>query len=231
MLEVKDIDVFYGRVQVLWDVSFNVKEGELLAIIGANGAGKTTIMKSIMGFLHPKKGIITFRGERINPLSTHQIASRGISLVPEGRKLFRKMTVLENLKAGAYLKGIQQNSLKQVFDLFPILYERKTQQAGTLSGGQSQMLAIGRALMSNPKLILLDEPSLGLAPNLVFSLFETINVLNANGLTVLIVEQHIHQVLAIAQRAYLLENGSIALEGSGSEMLNNEHVKKAYLGI
>ena len=231
MLEVKDIDAFYGRVQVLWNVSFNVKEGELLAIIGANGAGKTTIMKSIMGFLHPKKGIITFRGEKINLLSTHQIASRGISLVPEGRKLFRKMTVLENLKAGAYLKGVQQNSLKQVFDLFPILFERKTQQAGTLSGGQSQMLAIGRALMSNPKLLLLDEPSLGLAPNLVFSLFKTINVLNANGLTVLIVEQHIHQVLAIAQRAYLLENGSIALEGSGSEMLNNEHVKRAYLGI
>ena len=231
ILKVENIDVFYGRIQVIWDVSFNVRKGELLAIIGANGAGKTTLLKSIMGFLHPGKGTIIFQGKKIEQLSTYQIAGLGISLVPEGRQLFRKMTVLENLKAGAYLKGIQEDSLEYVFNLFSALSGRKNQYAGTLSGGESQMLAIGRALMSKPKLLLLDEPSLGLAPKLVISLFQTVRKLNEQGITVVIVEQHVHQALEIAHRAYLLENGSIILEATGSEMLNSERVKKAYLGV
>jgi branched-chain amino acid transport system ATP-binding protein len=187
-----------------------------------------------MGLLTPKKGSIFYEGKRIDHLPSYNIVKKGISLVPEGRRLFPKLTVLENLEIGNYLKNIRtfrQDLLKQIFEFFPILFEIKNQEARTLSGGESQMLAIARALMSKPKLLLLDEPSLGLAPNLVTSLFQTIKKLNKHGLTIIIVEQHVSQILEIADRAYLLENGSIILEDTGSKMLNNPHVKKAYLGL
>lgn len=234
MLEIKSIDTYYGETKVLWNISLNVRQGELLAIIGPNGAGKTTLMRTIMGLLAPKKGVIFYEGERIDHLPSYNIVKKGIALVPEGRRLFPKLTVLENLEIGNYLKNIRlfrQDLLKQTFEFFPVLFERKNQEAQTLSGGESQMLAIARALMSKPKLLLLDEPSLGLAPNLVTSLFQTVKELNKQGLTVIIVEQHVSQVLEIADRAYLLENGSIVLEDSGNKMLDNEHVKKAYLGL
>jgi len=234
MLEIKSIDAYYGETKVLWNISLNVRQGELLAIIGPNGAGKTTIMRTIMGLLTPKKGTIFYEGERIDHLPSYNIVKKGIALVPEGRRLFPKLTVLENLEIGNYLKNIRpfrQDLLKQTFEFFPIIVERKNQEAQTLSGGESQMLAIARALMSKPKLLLLDEPSLGLAPNLVTSLFQTIKKLNKHGLTIIIVEQHVSQVLEMADRAYLLENGSIILEDSGNKMLDNEHVKKAYLGL
>ena len=234
MLKVESIDVYYGETKVLWNISLNLKQGELLAIIGPNGAGKTTIMRTIIGLLAPKKGVIFYEDKKIDHLPSYNIVKKGIALVPEGRRLFPKLTVLENLEIGNYLKNIRtfrQDLLKQTFEFFPILLERKNQEAQTLSGGESQMLAIARALMSKPKLLLLDEPSLGLAPNIVTYLFQTIKKLNEHGLTVIIVEQHVSQVLEIANRAYLLENGSIILEDTGSKMLNNEHVKKAYLGL
>lgn len=234
MLEIKSIDAYYGETKVLWNISLNVRQGELLAIIGPNGAGKTTMMRTIMGLLTPKKGTIFYEGERIDHLPSYNIVKKGIALVPEGRRLFPKLTVLENLEIGNYLKNIRtfrQDLLKQTFKFFPILFERKNQEAQTLSGGESQMLAIARALMSKPKLLLLDEPSLGLAPNLVTSLFQTIKKLNKHGLTIIIVEQHVSQVLEMADRAYLLENGSIILEDTGTKILNNPHVKKAYLGL
>jgi branched-chain amino acid transport system ATP-binding protein len=234
MLEIKSIDAYYGETKVLWSISLNVKQGELLAIIGPNGAGKTTIMRTIMGLLAPKKGSIFYEGKIIDHLPSYNIVKKGIALVPEGRRLFPKLTVLENLEIGNYLKNIRtfrQDLLKQTFEFFPILSERKNQEARTLSGGESQMLAIARALMSKPRLLLLDEPSLGLAPNLVTSLFQTIKKLNKHGLTIIIVEQHVSQVLEAADRAYLLENGSIILEDTGSKMLGNPHVKKVYLGL
>ena len=234
MLKIESVDVYYGETKVLWNISLNVKQGELLAIIGPNGAGKTTIMRTIIGLLVPKKGVIFYEDEKIDHLPTYNIVKKGIALVPEGRRLFPKLTVLENLEIGNYLKNIRifrQDLLKQTFEFFPILFERKNLEAQTLSGGESQMLAIARALMSKPKLLLLDEPSLGLAPNIVTDLFQTIKKLNEHGLTVIIVEQHVSQVLEFANRAYLLENGSIILEDTGSKILNNEHVKKAYLGL
>ena len=234
MLKVKSIDAYYGKTHVLWDVSFNVKSGELLAIVGPNGAGKTSIMRTLTGLLRPKKGTVLYENERIDHLPPYEIVKKGMALVPEGRRLFPKLTVLENLEVGNYLQNIRnfrQDLLQQVFELFPVLSERHNQQAQTLSGGESQMLAIGRALMSKPKLLLLDEPSLGLAPNLVTFLFKIVKRLNEYGMTIIIVEQHISQVLEVVDRAYLLENGSIILEATGKEMLNNEHVKKAYLGI
>lgn len=234
MLKIESVDVYYGETKVLWNISLNLKQGELLAIIGPNGAGKTTIMRTIIGLIAPKKGAIFYEDEKIDHLPSYNIVKKGIALVPEGRRLFPKLTVLENLEIGNYLKNIRifrQDLLKQTFEFFPILFERKNQEAQTLSGGESQMLAIARALMSKPKLLLLDEPSLGLAPNIVTYLFQTIKKLNEHGLTIIIVEQHVSQVLEIANRAYLLENGSIILEDTGSKMLNNEHVKKAYLGL
>jgi len=234
MLKIESVDVYYGETKVLWNISLNLKQGELLAIIGPNGAGKTTILRTIIGLLEPKKGAIFYEDEKIDHLPSYNIVQKGIALVPEGRRLFPKLTVLENLEIGNYLKNIRifrQDLLKQTFEFFPILLERKNQEAQTLSGGESQMLAIARALMSKPKLLLLDEPSLGLAPNIVTHLFQTIKKLNEHGLTVIIVEQHVSQVLEIANRAYLLENGFIVLEDTGSKMLNNEHVKKAYLGL
>ncbi len=234
MLSVEAIDAGYGETQVLWGVSLQLRQGELLAVIGPNGTGKTTLMRTLTGLLPVRRGRIRFEGERIDLLPPHEIVQRGIALVPEGRRLFPKLTVLENLETGNYLKRLRagrRELLEQVFALFPRLAERKDQLAHTLSGGESQMLAIGRALMSNPRLLLLDEPSLGLAPNLVKSLFQTVTALNRQGRTVVIVEQHVSQVLEIAHRSYLLENGAITLEAPGRQMLENEYVKKAYLGL
>lgn len=233
MLELSKIDVFYGDLQVIWDASFRVKKGEIVAILGPNGAGKTTLLKTISGVLKPRSGTITFLGERIDAVHSHQIVELGISHVPEGRRLFPQMTVLENLEMGAYSRKARKkksDALERVFQLFPILKERKNQLAGTLSGGEQQMLAIGRGLMSNPLLLMLDEPSLGLAPKLVSKTFEIVREINDEGLTVLLVEQNIHYALELADRAHVLETGRIVLEGEGKRLLNDPYVKKAYLG-
>jgi branched-chain amino acid transport system ATP-binding protein len=234
MLTIDSIDVFYDETQVLWEVSLECREGEILAVVGPNGAGKTTLMLALTGLLHPRGGTIRFQGKRIEHLPPHEIVKLGVAMVPEGRRLFPKLTVLENLEVGNYLREnrVRRASfLEQVYSLFPRLYERRSQLAQTLSGGESQMLAVGRALMSNPRLLAMDEPSLGLAPNMVDALFDTVQKLNDQGRTILIVEQHVSQALEIANRAYLLENGSVALAGLGAEMLDDEHVKKAYLGL
>lgn len=234
LLQLKSIDAFYSDTQILRGISLEAEKGELIAIIGPNGAGKTTIMNVITGLLKPSNGKIFFQNERIDNLLPFDIVEKGIALSPEGRGLFPKLTVLENLEMGNYLKKIRpyrKELLKQMFKLFPILEERKNQLAETLSGGESQMLAIARAMMSKPKLLLLDEPSLGLAPNLVSELFKNIQYLNEIGITILIVEQHVHKVLKIVNKAYLLENGRIVLEDTGIKMLRNAHVKKSYLGL
>lgn len=234
MLEIKNIDVFYGDLQVIWDLSMYVNDGEIVALIGANGAGKSTTLKTISGLLTPKKGDIIFNGELINKIPAYELIKKGIAHVPEARRLFTEMTVEENLEIGA-LKGEakrdREKNKKMVFELFPRLYERKKQLAGTLSGGEQQMLAIGRGLMSKPKLMMFDEPSLGLAPILVKEVFRVIKSLRETGITVLIVEQNVKQTLAIADRAYVIENGRIVLTGLGQELLNNPHVQTAYLGI
>lgn len=234
MLEIKNIDVFYGDLQVIWDLSMYVNDGEIVALIGANGAGKSTTLKTISGLLTPKKGEIIFNGELINKIPAYELIKKGIAHVPEARRLFTEMTVEENLEIGA-LKGEakrdREKNKKMVFELFPRLYERKKQLAGTLSGGEQQMLAIGRGLMSKPKLMMFDEPSLGLAPILVKEVFRVIKSLRETGITVLIVEQNVKQTLAIADRAYVIENGRIVLTGLGQELLNNPHVQTAYLGI
>lgn len=234
MLEIKNIDVFYGDLQVIWDLSMYVNDGEIVALIGANGAGKSTTLKTISGLLTPKKGDIIFNGELINKIPAYELIKKGIAHVPEARRLFTEMTVEENLEIGA-LKGEakrdREKNKKMVFELFPRLFERKKQLAGTLSGGEQQMLAIGRGLMSKPKLMMFDEPSLGLAPILVKEVFRVIKSLRETGITVLIVEQNVKQTLAIADRAYVIENGRIVLTGLGQELLNNPHVQTAYLGI
>ena len=234
MLEVKNIDVFYGDVQVIWDISFNVKQGEIVALIGANGAGKSTTLKTISGILRPKKGEILFNDIPLHKIEPYRLIELGIAHVPEARRLFVEMSVEENLDMGS-LKGEakkEREITKQlVFELFPRLLERQRQLAGTLSGGEQQMLAIGRGLMSKPKLQMFDEPSLGLSPILVKDIFNVIKRIKEEGTTVLIVEQNVKQTLAIADRVYVLENGRIALEGTGAELLNNEHVKTAYLGV
>jgi branched-chain amino acid transport system ATP-binding protein len=232
MLKINKINVSYGKLQVLWDVSFEVNKGDITAIIGPNGAGKTTILRTIAGLLKPLSGSITFMNEKIDGIPPNKIVKRGISLVMEGRKLFPKMTVLENLEMGAYTKWDERfDMLEKIFQIFPILKERKNQLAGTLSGGEQQMLAIARALMSRPKLLMLDEPSLGLAPKLVLQIFDLVKEINDNGVTILLVEQNVKHALELASRAYVLENGRIVLEGKGNELLENEYVKKAYLGI
>jgi len=234
LLQLKSIDAFYYETQVLWNVSLIANKGELTAIIGSNSAGKTTIMKIITGLLKPVNGQVIYQDERIDNLPSYKIVERGIALSPEGRCLFPKLTVLENLEIGNYLKKMRpyrEELIQEMFELFPILKERKKQLAETLSGGESQMLAIARAMMSKPRLLLLDEPSLGLAPNLVSSLFKVIKKLNDMGITIMIVEQHVSQVLKIADRAYLLENGHITMEDTGMNMLQNKHIKTAYLGI
>jgi branched-chain amino acid transport system ATP-binding protein len=234
VLEIKNIDVFYGDVQVIWDISFNVNQGEIVALIGANGAGKSTTLKTISGILRPKKGEILFNDIPINKVEPYRLIELGIAHVPEARRLFVEMSVEENLDMGS-LKGEAKNereiTKELVFELFPRLLERRRQLAGTLSGGEQQMLAIGRGLMSKPRLQMFDEPSLGLSPILVRDIFNVIKRIKAEGTTVLIVEQNVKQTLAIADRAYVLENGKIVLQGTGQSLLNNEHVRTAYLGI
>ncbi|HBH62888.1 MAG TPA: branched-chain amino acid ABC transporter ATP-binding protein [Nitrospiraceae bacterium] len=234
MLEIKNIDVFYGDVQVIWDVAFEVKKGEVVALIGANGAGKSTTLKTISGILRPKKGEIIFDGTPINKVEPFRLIEMGIALCPEARRLFVEMTVEENLDMGSLrgeAKKQRQKTKEMVFELFPRLSERRRQLAGTLSGGEQQMVAIGRGLMSLPKLLMFDEPSLGLAPILVREIFAVIKRIRQEGTTVLIVEQNTKQTLSIADRAYVLENGEITLQGAGQALLNDEHVKKAYLGV
>jgi branched-chain amino acid transport system ATP-binding protein len=234
VLEVRSIDVSYGDVQVIWDVSFTVNKGEVVALIGANGAGKSTILKTISGILRPSRGEILFQGEPIHKREPYRLIESGIVHVPEARRLFVEMTVEENLDMGS-LKGnarIEREKTKEiVFQLFPRLLERRRQLAGTLSGGEQQMLAVGRGLMSKPVLQMYDEPSLGLAPILVSDIFNVIKTIKEQGTTVLIVEQNVKQTLAIADRAYVLENGRIVLQGTGQSLLGNEHVKTAYLGV
>ena len=234
MLEIKNIDVFYGDVQVIWDVSFNVKRGEIVALIGANGAGKSTILRAISGILRPKKGGILFEGKPIYTLDAFKLIELGIAHVPEARRLFVEMTVEENLDMGS-LRGeartLREKTKETVFELLPRLRERRRQLAGTLSGGEQQMLAVGRGLMSLPKLQMFDEPSLGLAPLLVRDIFNTIKKINKEGTTVLIVEQNVKQTLLVANRGYVLETGKITNQGTGQALLSNEHVKTAYLGV
>jgi len=234
LLEVSGLESSYGELKVVWGIDLEVDGGERGSMVGANGAGKTTTLRTIMGLLREDRGEIIFNGERINELTTHQRVRRGITLVPEGCDLFPYMTVQENLDIGAYLpeaRRRREENLEIVFELFPRLRERRNQLAGTLSGGERKMLAIGRALMSSPKLVMFDEPSLGLAPNLAVEVLNTIKRLNDEGYTILLVEQNVRLSLGISDRAYVLENGRIILSGESEEVMNNPHVKKAYLGL
>lgn len=235
MLELKQIDVYYGNIQALWEVSLSVKEGEVTVIVGSNGAGKSTILRTISGMNRLRKGSIEFDSKRIDLLRADEIVRLGVSMVPEGRELFPRLSVRENLELGAvYIDRAytQRNaSLKWIYSLFPILEERSNQLAGTLSGGEQQMVAIGRALMSRPKILMFDEPSLGLAPLMVEEVFKTVTKVSQEGVTILLVEQNVRQSLKMAHRAYVLENGRIVLEGSGKDMSANKHVKEAYLGL
>ncbi|WP_435147801.1 ABC transporter ATP-binding protein [Halobaculum sp. P14] len=231
LLEVDGIDVSYGAVQVIWDVSLNVEEGETVALLGANGAGKTTVLKTICGPLTPAAGDIRFRGESIGDLPQDEVVPKGVAHIPEGREIFQDSTVRENLTLGAYAHrdGMEERR-QEVYDLFPRLEERAKQRAGTLSGGEQQMLAIGRGLMSDPELILLDEASLGLAPVLVDDVFDAIEQINDEGRTVLIVEQDVHNALRVADRGYVLESGEVSLSGSAEELSEDERVAASYLG-
>lgn len=234
MLKVSGIDVFYGDLQVLWGVSFEVKEKEILVLVGANGAGKSTTIKTISSLLTPKEGTIEFNDIRLDHLPPHKIIEHGIVHVPEGRHLFTEMTVEENLLMGALhgeAKARRPETLEYVYRIFSILKERRGQTAGTLSGGEQQMLAIGRGLMSRPKLMMFDEPSLGLAPMLVQLILNLVRRINEEGVTVLLVEQNVMQTLALCDRACVLENGRIVLQGKGQELVGDNHVKKAYLGV
>jgi branched-chain amino acid transport system ATP-binding protein len=233
MLKVEAINTYYGDLQALWGISMEVNAGELVALVGPNGAGKTTALKTIVGLLKPASGNITFNGQKLIKETVHKIVELGISQVPEGGGIFTGLSVLENLELGAFVPGARKfkdESLKWVYEIFPRLEERKDQQAGTLSGGERQMLAIGRALMSKPKLLLLDEPSFGLAPIMVQHMFKVIGELNKQGLTVLLVEQNVHAALDLAQRAYVIENGRIVGEGKGDTLLSFESIRSAYLG-
>ena len=233
MLKVTDLQVYYGVIQAIKGVSFEVNEGEVIALIGANGAGKTTILHTITGLVEAKGGTVEFEGKNITRMPGHKIVTLGMAHVPEGRRVFAELTVLENLKMGAYTrkdKNEIEASLKMVYKRFPRLEERKNQLAGTLSGGEQQMLAMGRALMSHPKIILMDEPSMGLSPIFFFFIFDIIQEVSASGTTVLLVEQNAKKALSIADRAYVLETGKIVLEGDAKELMNDESVKKAYLG-
>ena len=233
MLEVKNLEVYYGVIQAIKGISFEVNEGEVIALIGANGAGKTTTLQTITGMLQPKAGEIIFEGKDISKIPGHKIVSMGMAHVPEGRRVFAELSVYENLKLGAYTRKDKkeiEETLARVYKSFPRLEERKNQLAGTLSGGEQQMLAMGRALMSKPKIILMDEPSMGLSPIFVNEIFEIIKKVSAAGTTVLLVEQNAKKALSIADRAYVLETGKIILQGDADKLLNDESVKKAYLG-
>ena len=231
MLKIDDLCVNYGGIKAVRNVSFEVPDGKIVTLIGANGAGKSTILRTITGLVHAASGSITYNDEELTKLHTHDIVTRGITLVPEGRHVFPDMTVLENLKIGAYLRKDNLNEdIEWVYSLFPRLKERNWQQAGTLSGGEQQMLAVGRALMSRPKLIMMDEPSLGLAPIIVKEIFKIIQEINQRGVTILLIEQNANMALNIADLAYVLETGTIALSGTGKELMANEKVKELYLG-
>jgi len=234
MLKVDRLSVAYAGVTVLREVSLRVNEGEIVSVVGANGGGKTTLLKTISGLLKPSSGGIQFMGEKIHELPPHEICKRRLIQVPEGRQLFPKMKVIHNLEMGAYLpearKSIAQ-SLERVYSLFPLFKERKSQKVGSLSGGEQQMLAIGRALMSRPKLLMLDEPSEGLSPLFTSSVFDTLKILGEQGLTILLVSQEVERSLELGHRAYVLENGQIVMEGKGGELLNNDKVRESYLGM
>jgi branched-chain amino acid transport system ATP-binding protein len=234
MLKVSNINTFYGKLQALWDISFQVDEKEIVALVGANGAGKTTILNTISNLLHPASGTVEFLGRRIEKMPSYRIVEIGISHIPEGKKLFPDMTTQENLELGAYHYQVwkrKEEMLEQVYQIFPRLKERAGQLARTLSGGEQQMLAMGRGLMSRPRLCMLDEPSSGLAPLLIMEVFETIKTLRQQGTTLLLIEQNTQRALEISDRAYVLENGRIILQGRGEELLQNNHVKVAYLGL
>ena len=233
MLEVKDLQVYYGMIHAIKGVSFHVNEGEIIALIGANGAGKTTILHTITGLLTPKGGQVMFEGKDITKMPAHKIVELGMAHVPDGRRVFAQLSVYQNLKMGAYTRSDKneiEESLEMVYKRFPRLEERKNQMAGTLSGGEQQMLAMGRALMSKPRIILMDEPSMGLSPILVNEIFDIIQSVSASGTTVLLVEQNAKKALAIADRAYVLETGKISLDGNAKDLLNDDSIKKAYLG-
>ena len=234
LLKIKGLEASYGELKVLWGINLEVSKGEIAALVGPNGAGKTTLLRTIVGIVKEDRGDIVFEERRINDLPPYERVKLGISLVPEGGGLFPYMTVQENLDIGAYLpegRRKYHENLEFVFTLFPRLKERRNQLAGTLSGGERQMLAIGRALMSSPKILMFDEPSLGLAPNLALNVLKTIQELNKEGYTILLVEQNVRLALKISSRGYVIENGRIVLEGSSEELLNDPHVKKAYLGL
>jgi len=233
LLEVEGVDVLYGDVQAVWGVSMHVDEGTIVALVGANGAGKTTLLKTISGIIHASSGKILFSGKSLVKLRPQEVVERGISHVPEGRRLFSNLTVLENLKLGAYpprARPLFAESLERAYGLFPVLKNRNVQKAGSLSGGEQQMLAIARALMAQPTLLMLDEPSLGLSPIFVRTIFKLIDTLNTQKVTILLVEQNIHQALKIAHQAYVLKTGKIAMNGSGEELLADPDVQKAYMG-
>jgi branched-chain amino acid transport system ATP-binding protein len=234
MLEIENVSAAYGMIQILWDVSFKIEEKEIVSIIGPNGAGKTTLVKTIMGLLPAKTGTIRFKGENIEKLPPYEIVKKGVTLIPEGREIFPRMTVEENMLLGAYtIKDKQQvkESKEKAYQIFPVLRKKEKALAQTLSGGEQQMLVIGRSLMSNPELLILDEPSLGLAPIIVAKVLDTLRQINEEGVAVLLVEQNIRDSLNIADRGYVLEEGKIIIEGEGRELLSNDHIKELYLGI
>ena len=233
LLDVKDIHVFYGNIEAVKGMSFHVNDGEIVSLIGANGAGKTTILRTISGLLRPREGAIFYEGQRIDLVPAHEIVGLGVAQSPEGRRIFARMSVRENLDMGAFIHrdyARQREDMERMMELFPILKEREQQAAGTLSGGEQQMLAMARALMARPKLLLLDEPSMGLAPLVVQTIFDTIRDINAQGMTVLLVEQNAAQALSLAHRGYVIETGKIVLEDEASALLQSEQVRKAYLG-
>ncbi|MBW2066263.1 MAG: ABC transporter ATP-binding protein [Deltaproteobacteria bacterium] len=234
MLVVSNINTFYGKIQALWGVSLEIEEAEIVALVGANGAGKTTLLNTISGLLHPASGSIEFLGKRIEGLETHSIVQMGLSHIPEGRRLFPDMSVRENLEMGAYLQRAwkqKEETLEEVYQLFPVLKTRQRQLAGTLSGGEQQMVALGRGLMSRPRLCIIDEPSSGLAPLVVEEMFGIIQDLHDQGITIFLIEQNVQQTLEIADRAYVLENGRVILAGESEKLLREELIKKAYLGL
>jgi branched-chain amino acid transport system ATP-binding protein len=231
LLDVSRLSVFYANLQVLWDVSFFVNEGEIVTLLGANGAGKTTLVQSIFGLLRERRGTVRFRGEEISQLPAYEVVKKGLSLVPEKRELFPKMTVRENLELGSFAKAGGEADFERVLSLFPVLEERKGQQAGTLSGGEQQMLAIARALMADPSLIVLDEPSLGLSPLFVTTVLDTMKQLNKDGLSILLVEQNVQHALEISDRGYILEGGRVTREAPAAELLCDDQVRAAYLGL
>jgi len=234
MLDVNSLNVGYGKLQVLWDISLRIDEGKIVALLGANGAGKTTLLNTITGMIKPISGEISFRGERIDNLPSDRIIERGISCLPEGGSLFPDMTIKENLEMGAYHRkfwSTRRDSLDRIYRLFPVLEERKKQLAKTMSGGERQMLAMGRALMSNPSLCLFDELSYGLSPKMAQTVFQVVKQLHADGITVFLVEQNVHQTLEIADYAYVIENGRIVMEGEGASLLEDDYIRQAYLGM